>query len=83
MTSDRPYREGMSVDRAVKILSGGAGGYWDPNLIDVFQQSIDEINEIRLSHQPRTPASRPSPVDGMPIIGLPGISVSQFTGVIA
>ena len=34
MTSDRPYRSGMSVDKAVSILRSGAGPQWDPKLID-------------------------------------------------
>ncbi|MCA9135189.1 MAG: HD-GYP domain-containing protein [Planctomycetales bacterium] len=76
MTSDRPYRKGMSIDRAITILNEGAGEYWDPNLIHVFSQHIDEIDEIRINHQPRQPAARPAPVNGLPIIGIPGFSVT-------
>lgn len=76
MTSDRPYRKGMSIDRAMTILSEGAGDYWDPNLISVFEQNLGEIDQIRINHQPRQPAARPTPVDGKPIIGIPGFSVA-------
>ncbi|QDV87713.1 HD-GYP domain-containing protein [Planctomycetes bacterium TBK1r] len=79
MTSDRPYRKGMSIDRAVAILNDGAGTFWDPNLIQVFHRYIDEINEIRINHQPRQPATRPAPVDGRPIIGTPGFTVPAET----
>ncbi|WP_182868039.1 HD-GYP domain-containing protein [Rhodopirellula sp. JC639] len=79
MTSDRPYRKGMSIDRATGILNEGAGTFWDPNLIQVFRRHIDEIDEIRINHQPRQPASRPAPVDGRPIIGQPGFSVPAET----
>lgn len=75
MTSDRPYRKGMSIDRAMTILEEGAGEYWDPNLIKVFHRYLDDIDEIRINHQPRQPASRPAPVNGLPIIGVPGFSV--------
>lgn len=75
MTSDRPYRKGMSIDRALGILSEGAGTYWDPNLIKAFQRHIDEIDHIRIHHQPRQPAARPAPVNGLPIIGVPGVAV--------
>lgn len=75
MTSDRPYRKGMSIDRAMSILTDGAGEFWDPNLIRVFQHHLEEIDEIRINHQPRQPAARPAPVDGMPIIGTPGFTV--------
>ncbi len=74
MTSDRPYRKGMSTDRAMTILSEGAGTFWDPNLITVFGEHIDEIDQIRISHRPRTPLRRPAPVDGMPVIGAPGVA---------
>uniref|UniRef100_UPI003563A9CD HD-GYP domain-containing protein n=1 Tax=Stieleria sp. TaxID=2795976 RepID=UPI003563A9CD len=79
MTSDRPYRKGMSIDRAVTILNDGAGTFWDPNLIQVFHRYIDEIDEIRINHQPRQPATRPAPVDGRPIIGTPGFTVPAET----
>lgn len=36
MTSSRPYRHAMSVDKAVGILREGAGSYWDPMLIEIF-----------------------------------------------
>ncbi|QEF96833.1 Cyclic di-GMP phosphodiesterase response regulator RpfG [Stieleria maiorica] len=79
MTSDRPYRKGMSIDRATGILNEGAGTFWDPNLIQVFRRHIEEIDEIRINHQPRQPASRPAPVDGRPIIGQPGFVVPAET----
>ena len=70
MTSDRPYRQGMSVDRALDILRGGSGEYWDPNLVEAFIEHVNEIDQIRTAHQPRQPANRPVPVDGIPVIGL-------------
>lgn len=76
MTSDRPYRKGMLIDCAIAILEEGAGSYWDPNLINVFKCHIDEINTIRLNHQPRQPAPRPVPVDGQSVIGSPSFTVS-------
>ncbi|NND99721.1 MAG: HD-GYP domain-containing protein [Pirellulaceae bacterium] len=68
MTSDRPYRKGMPIEKAAEILRGGAGEYWDPNLIEVFLANIDQIDEIRLNHEPREQAMRPAPVDGIPAI---------------
>ena len=69
MTSDRPYRNGMPVEKALAILQDGSGAYWDPMLVDAFRQNIDQFEEIRLAHKPRTPASRPAPIDGVPVIG--------------
>jgi HD-GYP domain-containing protein (c-di-GMP phosphodiesterase class II) len=67
MTSDRPYRNGMPVEKALSILREGRGKFWDPVLIDAFANNIDQIEQIRISHKPRQPASRPAPIDGVPI----------------
>ena len=36
MTSDRPYRQGMSVPDAHRLLEAGAGTQWDPACIAAF-----------------------------------------------
>ena len=36
MTTDRPYRKGMSIDDAYDILTAGAGKQWDPKIVDCF-----------------------------------------------
>ncbi len=36
MTSDRPYRRGMPVDKAVAILRQGRGQQWDAAIVDAF-----------------------------------------------
>ncbi len=41
MTSDRPYRVGMSYKRAREILLEGAGTQWDPTVVRAFLQSQD------------------------------------------
>jgi len=59
MTSDRPYRKGMSSDQAVEILRDGAGTQWDTNLVDAFIDILDEIKAIRANYQPTIPPNRP------------------------
>lgn len=36
MTTDRPYRKGMSKDIALAILEAGSGSQWDPECVGVF-----------------------------------------------
>lgn len=36
LTSDRPYRKGMDIEKAVSILEDGAGSQWDANLVRTF-----------------------------------------------
>ena len=52
MTSDRPYRAGMTVERAVGILRDGRGTQWDAEIVDVFLR-------IMAGHATPTPAAEP------------------------
>lgn len=36
MISDRPYRSGMPVEKALSILENGRGTQWDAEFVDVF-----------------------------------------------
>ena len=36
LTSDRPYRKGMNIEKAVSILEEGAGTQWDADLVRTF-----------------------------------------------
>lgn len=38
LISDRPYRRGMDIDKAISILKEGAGTQWDSDLIRTFIQ---------------------------------------------
>ena len=38
LTSDRPYRKGMSIEQAISILEEGAGTQWDADLTRTFIQ---------------------------------------------
>jgi HD-GYP domain-containing protein (c-di-GMP phosphodiesterase class II) len=42
MTSDRPYRRALSVDRALGEIRDGAGTQFDPDVVDVFVDLIEE-----------------------------------------
>jgi len=46
MSSDRPYRKGMSQEKLEQILKDGAGGQWDPNVVAAFMQARDDILAI-------------------------------------
>ena len=39
MTTDRPYREGMDKEKALSILTAGAGTQWDPRCVEAFLRS--------------------------------------------
>ena len=50
LTSDRVYRPAMSIDNALTTMRAERGSKFDPQLIDLFLESIDEFIEIRQSH---------------------------------
>ncbi|MDR6554324.1 HD domain-containing phosphohydrolase [Paenibacillus qinlingensis] len=39
MTSDRPYRKGMPVEKAMAILAEGKGSQWDPRFVQGFMDA--------------------------------------------
>ncbi len=46
MSSDRPYREGMSEEKIEQILRNGAGKQWDPEVIGAFFRVRDDVRKI-------------------------------------
>ncbi len=48
MIADRPYRHGRTATEAIAILREGAGRQWDPELVNLFLQSVvADVGEIR------------------------------------
>lgn len=46
LTSDRPYRTGMSLAKAESILVDGSGSQWDPRVVNAFFLARQDILEI-------------------------------------
>ncbi len=46
VTSERPYKPAYSIDEALNILRGGRGTQFDPQVVDIFFDKLDEILEI-------------------------------------
>jgi HD-GYP domain-containing protein (c-di-GMP phosphodiesterase class II) len=46
MISDRPYRQGMPIDKVEEIFTKGAGQQWDRVVIDAYFAARDDIREI-------------------------------------
>lgn len=47
MTSDRPYRKGMSFEKVDEIFRSGSGKQWDPKVMDAFWRCKDRMGAIR------------------------------------
>lgn len=42
MRSDRPYRKGLSIQKAIKELKDKAGSQFDPEIVDVFCEILEK-----------------------------------------
>ena len=58
LTSDRPYRQAFSIERAVEIMRAERGKHFDPRLVDLFLQDVDEVTDLRRRY---TPSAAPQP----------------------
>lgn len=61
MTSDRPYRSGMPVEKAEAILKDGAGEQWDPEMIEAFFRAMPDILHIKNTYKTRVQPVREAP----------------------
>jgi putative two-component system response regulator len=53
LTSDRAYRPAMTIDAAVETMRRERGGQFNPELLDVFLDSLDQVTRIREAHADR------------------------------
>ena len=42
MTSDRPYRDSIGIERALGEIRGGAGTQFDPDIVDAFVEMVGD-----------------------------------------
>ena len=47
LTSERVYKKAWSLEEVLKLFNEEKGKHFDPNLIDVFMNNLDEILEIK------------------------------------
>ncbi len=47
LTSKRPYKKSFSVERSCDIIKNEKGKHFDPKIVDVFFDNIDEIIKIK------------------------------------
>jgi hypothetical protein len=52
MSSDRPYRKGLTGARLEEILKDGAGVQWDPNVVAAYFQIREQVRNICASYSP-------------------------------
>lgn len=50
LTSERPYKEAWTVERALDLISSEKGKHFEPTLVDCFLGSLDEVLRIKERH---------------------------------
>jgi putative two-component system response regulator len=61
MTSERPYRHSLSVERALEELRRQRGIQWDPAVVDAFFGAFPDVHHLPIP-TPEPPVSTPTPV---------------------
>ena len=49
MASNRPYRQGMPMEKIESIFRSGAGQQWDPAIVEALMDALDDIQQISQS----------------------------------
>jgi diguanylate cyclase (GGDEF)-like protein len=49
MTSDRPYRKGLSKEEVIKELQSGSGTKWDARIVKIFLRLLNQEEAIQAS----------------------------------
>ena len=62
LTSDRPYRKAFSLEETMRTMRAERGKHFDPRLIDLFFENVDQLLEIRDRHTPPLVTAEPPAV---------------------
>ncbi len=50
LTMERPYKKAWSVEDAVNLINEESGKHFDPTLVDIFNQQLDQFLKIKVMH---------------------------------
>jgi putative two-component system response regulator len=50
LISNKVYKDGVSHERAVEVLTEGRGAHFDPDVLDAFLQVQDDFRAIAQRH---------------------------------
>ncbi|CAK0745680.1 putative two-component system response regulator [Gammaproteobacteria bacterium] len=60
LTTERPYKQAWSVDKAVELIQSQAARHFDPQLVDAFLVCLPDILSIKETYQDRRGRHNPS-----------------------
>jgi putative two-component system response regulator len=50
LSSKRPYKEAFPLEKCLQIMTDGRGQHFDPRVLDVFFECLDDIVEVRTTY---------------------------------
>ena len=53
LTSDRIYRPAFNVEEAVLMMREQRGAHFDPDVLDLFLDAMEKVEEIRIGYKNR------------------------------
>jgi putative two-component system response regulator len=68
LTSERPYKSGWPVEKAIALIQDGAGQHFDPALVTLFQRELPAILEIKDRFRDLDGTSQPKMVQAATIV---------------
>ena len=51
LTSNRPYKKAWSFESALELLKEESGEHFDPRLVEIFINNVEEIKKIYSSFE--------------------------------
>ena len=65
VSSKRPYKNPMPWDKSLELIQNGSGSHFDPHVVDVFFDHLDEVRRVYMEFSDDTvretpPATNPS-----------------------
>jgi putative two-component system response regulator len=58
ISSKRPYKEAFPIDKCIQIMTDGRGNHFDPRVLDVFFECLDDIVAVRTAYNESEQDSR-------------------------
>ena len=58
LRSDRPYKKGMTREEALDYIKQNAGTFFDPNLVEMFLSSVDQLEAEAAASSFKPPESK-------------------------
>lgn len=57
LTSERPYKQAWSEERALELLTRESGKHFDPQLVSLFMQCMSKVRKIQHKFKDDTSSS--------------------------